>query len=173
MTIFPWAAAVPSPATSKTHIQTIPTGTRAPWSLRIGPSPWFEVVGSKEVATSVWSEERGRDLVDRGHDVVHVGFGKQRVDVDVDRAAQNLVGPRELALLERRLPPVVGALPGAVALRQEPAFDELVEVVVDVLPARPRDRRLHVLGGQGLGNAGGRVRRRHREDQGRCRFPSG
>src|SRR5689334_1142723 len=133
MTTFPWAAAVPSPATSNTQTQTIPIGTRAPWSLRIDPSPWFEVIGSTEAATSVWSENRARDLVDRGHDVVHVRFGEQRVDVDMDCAPQDLVGPWELALPERRLAAVVGALPRAVALRQEAALDELIEVVVDVL----------------------------------------
>jgi hypothetical protein len=58
------------------------------------------------------------------------------VKIDVDRLLENLVGPRELTLPERRLAPVVGTFPRAVALGQEPPLDELVEVVVDVLPAR-------------------------------------
>src|SRR5439155_12155848 len=119
------------------------------------------------------SEDRGRDLVDRGHDVVDVRLRQQRMQVDVDGPSQDLVGPRELALPEGRLALVVRALPGAVTPRQKATLDELVEVIVDVLPAGPGDRGAHVLGGQRLSEPGRRFGRRHGEDQRRARVALG
>jgi phosphohistidine phosphatase SixA len=66
--------------------------------------------------------------VDGRADVVDVLVAQERVEVDVDRALEEVVRPRELALAEGGPARVARALPRALPARQEAPLDELVEV---------------------------------------------